>query len=399
MRYKDKKNQEDSAPLFSVVVLTYQQMHLLQDCLRSIFRQSYPNIELVICDDCSADFDEEYIRSYINKHKGRNLKNTVIYRHDHNVGTSANANKAISLSSGTYFKLHAGDDMLYGRDALKQAREQLEKDGVSLIACRSVACAYDGTMTDQYYPSYGAICSMMDADAKKQFELIATQSWGEFINAPAIFWKRDFYDQIGGFDLDYKYTEDWPMWLKITGMGYRITLVNIVTTIYRYGGISNDASSLNLVLGNDHYNECIRMLKEMALPYLQTNAGFMKAFRCRHCIWCIKARIVAETRWEHWNLLQQVMWRIKNFGPLMISWAYRKKKHGIAFHPQRQFIAALVFVLMYRLNVEVWPNFSCDVLWTVGFMVSSLWLLGKLMLACTVKVMNKAINLVKGLMG
>lgn len=396
MRNIDKESTGDSAPLFSIVVLTYQQMHLLRDCLKSIFRQSYPNIELVICDDCSADFDEESVRSYIDKHKRKNLKNTVIYRHDRNVGTSANANKAISLSSGTYFKLHAGDDMLYGRDVLKHVSKQLEKDDVSLVACRSVACTYNGTMTDDYYPSYGAVCSMMDADAKRQFELISTQSWGEFINAPAVFWKRDFFDHIGGFDLNYKYTEDWPMWLKITSMGYRITPVNMVTTIYRYGGISNDASSLNLVLGNDHYNECIRMLKEMALPYLQADAGFMKTFRCKHCIWCIEARIVAETHWEHWNLLQQLVWRIKNLGALIISWAYRKKKYGIAFHPQKQFIATLFFILMYQLNVVIWPNTSCGYLWTAGFMVSCAWLLGKIILVCMVKLMNQAINLLKG---
>lgn len=389
------RNSVTDVPVFSIIVLTYLQMHLLKDCLDSVFQQTYPNIELVICDDCSADFHVESVQRYIDENKSENIRRVVIHKQKENVGTVLNAHHAVELSTGAYFKLHAGDDMLYKDDTLEVARENLERSEVCLIACRSVACTHDGTMTDNYYPSYGAFKSMMDATAEKQFELIATQSWGEFVNAPAVFWKRDFFDKMGGFLLDYKYTEDWPMWLKITSMGYRITPVNVVTTIYRYGGISNDSSSLNLVLGCDHYNECIRMLKEIALPQLQSKGGFLKVFRCKQSIWCIQARIIGETKWRHWSLLQQAIWRVKNLGSLIISWAYRKKKYGVAFNLNKQFYAAVIFALLYRFHITAWPNISFDLWWAIGFAVSAIWLLGKLVFVFGIKLMNVAIELVK----
>lgn len=112
-------------PLFSVIVLTYLQGHLIEKCLDSILNQTYPNMELVICDDCSADFDEDRLRSYIEEKKEDNLKNLVIYKQSHNVGTTANAKTGIELSHGKYFKLHAGDDLLYHDDVLQNMADFL----------------------------------------------------------------------------------------------------------------------------------------------------------------------------------------------------------------------------------------------------------------------------------
>lgn len=67
-------------PLFSIIVLTYMQRHLLEECLDSVFIQSYPNIELVICDDCSADFDVDEVKQYIEKNKSKNIRSFVVYK-------------------------------------------------------------------------------------------------------------------------------------------------------------------------------------------------------------------------------------------------------------------------------------------------------------------------------
>lgn len=39
---------ETMNPLFSIAIVTFQQRHLLEDCLYSIFKQTYSNIELII---------------------------------------------------------------------------------------------------------------------------------------------------------------------------------------------------------------------------------------------------------------------------------------------------------------------------------------------------------------
>lgn len=392
---KEKKKTLKDAPLFSVIVLTYLQRNFLEECLDSIFQQEYPNIEIVICDDCSADFDVKSVEDYIAENRGENIRRVVVYKQPENVGTVANAQKAIELSTGVYFKLHAGDDLLYNEFALTSVQEVLAEEDKQIVIARSIACQHDGTMTNHYYPSQEAFASMADADAEKQFDLIATQAWGEFVNAPAVFWKRDFFDRLGGMDLSYKYTEDWPMWLRITHAGYRLETLDEVTTVYRYGGISNDGGALNISLGKIHYQECIRMMREMVIPIYEATGSTMKVFRCKQCIRCIEGRISSEEMWVHWETLEHLIWRLKNLKLLLISWAYRKKKYGVVIQRRTQIIIMAICATMYKFHVQIEPSVSGDKLWAWGFFGAVLWLLAKEVFVFVIKLGNGGINLVK----
>lgn len=192
-----KNEASKQIPLVSIIVLTYLQRHILNDCIDSILSQDYPNIELIICDDCSADFDCDEVYQYIEQNKKSNISNIVIYKHADNVGTVMNAQKGVELSSGEFFKLHAGDDMLYEDDSISRAMKYFQEPQTMIIAGISRACQHDGTLTDHYYPAYEARVSMMNADAYRQFEMMGTQSWGEYINAPAVYWRRKLFDQMG----------------------------------------------------------------------------------------------------------------------------------------------------------------------------------------------------------
>lgn len=312
-------------PLVSIIVLTYNQQYLLRDCLVSILKQKYPKLELVICDDASQDFDAEETVRMIENLKQDNLKNYVIYQQPENVGTTENAKKGIALSSGTIFKLHAGDDMLRYPKVVENIVQKFTHDeNVRIIAARSVACTPDGKLTAQMFPSEKAVKAMQESNCVGQFRLMSTQVWGEYINAPAVFWTRELYDEIGGLDVTYKYTEDWPTWLMITKKGYRITSVSDVTTIYRYGGISNGLSETNKTLGICHYNECIRMLEEIALPELQKNGLQKDVKKCKHSIETIKARIICEYDWQYMTPFEKFHWKMSNMVFLIRSAFYRQ---------------------------------------------------------------------------
>lgn len=396
---KQRKKAQEKYPLFSVIVLTYLQRHLLAECLDSIFKQDYPNIELVICDDYSADFDckevETYIHNYITENGIDNISNVIVFKQEQNVGTTANAQKGVELSNGVYFKLHAGDDMLYKHDTLTKIYREFSKPEVQIIAARSVACMHDGKMTENYFPSTEAMINMKKADAYGQFELMSSQAWGEYINAPAVFWKRQFFDNIGGFDLSYKYTEDWPTWIRITLAGQKITMLDVVTTIYRYGGISNQFSSINLTLGKLHYQECIRMFQEMILPVFEKSNPKKKIVRCEQCIRAIKSRVEIEGEWDNWSLAHQLFWRIKNNKLLRFSWLYRKRKHGMVINRKPQIIIMLICALLCYFHVESFPGIQMTNLWTVIFLISLIWLILQECFNVAIKLMNVVLNVLR----
>lgn len=365
---------EDS-PLFSVIVLTYLQRHLLNDCLDSILDQDYPNIELVVCDDCSADFDPEEVLAYVNEHKGDNIQKVTVYKQTQNVGTVKNAQTGVELSTGEFFKLQAGDDMLYGETAVGEMSRALSGFGVNIVAARSVACLHNGAVTGDVYPPSACFAAIANADAQTQYDLIGTQSWGAYVNAPAVCWKRSFFDKMGGFDLSYKYMEDWPMWLKITGAGFRITYVDKIWVIYRYGGISSSQSESHDNFGSLFYEECIRMFQEEILPTFEAAGKRKKVMRAQQCIRCIENRNISETVWKRWGFCRKLLWRIKNLHFLLLSWLYRTWYGAVSPNHTAQsmrMMAACLFLFYFQ--AEILPGHPADLLWSVLFFAAALWL-------------------------
>ena len=99
-------------PFVTVSVLSYNSSRTIKETLDSIFYQSYPNLELIISDDCSTDKTLGICKEWINKHKNR-FRRTQILTVEHNTGVSANINRAWSACKTEWNKDIAGDDILF----------------------------------------------------------------------------------------------------------------------------------------------------------------------------------------------------------------------------------------------------------------------------------------------
>lgn len=169
--------------------------------------------------------------------------------------------------------------------------------------------------------------------------------------------------------MNYCYTEDWPMWLKITALGHRIVPRNVITTIYRYGGISNGESMINQTLGAKHYRESIQMLEEYGLSSFQKAGNIDALKRCKHCIQALEARIVCETMWKDMSFFDKIAWKWENRVFLLNSWLYRKEKWGAAPFCNRNWLYALLTCLiLYWLNCEILPGIPCKKGWAIIFL-------------------------------
>lgn len=389
MNKPDVRGSSDTVPLFSVIVLTYLQRHLLNDCLNSIFAQTYPNIELVVCDDCSADFDEEEVRAYIGARKGENIRRVVVRKQAKNVGIAQNAQAGVELSTGTFFKLHSGDDLLYDEAVLKKAANHLSAPDVKVIAARSVARQYDGALTEHYYPVEYARNCVLNADAQTQFNLLATQGWQDYFHAPAMFWKRSFFDALGGFDPNYRYEADWHLLLKATASGQRITTVDDIAVIFRYGGPFTSGDPADQPLKNEYYRECARVLRQYGLARFEAAGDRKKVIRCKQAIRCLENRIVAESDWGGWSVWQQLLWRVKNLDFLLLSWLYRKRQQGASLtHVKGPVLVMVLCMVFYIFGVELIPGRSSAFLWSALFFAMALWLLLKIAGVCCLKLMR-----------
>lgn len=99
----------------SVIILTYNQMDYLYDAIKSVLNQDYPNIELIVSDDASCNFQKGMLEKFIEENKTDNIKNTIIIVNSSNVGTVKNINGALKKCTGDIIMPLASDDVFYDK--------------------------------------------------------------------------------------------------------------------------------------------------------------------------------------------------------------------------------------------------------------------------------------------
>ena len=95
-------------PLVSIILPTYNRRYIIKRAIDSCFKQSYPSIEIIVCDDHSTDGTEEYI------YEMKKNDNRIIYCRTPNGHKGANAarNVGIQIARGKYLCFLDSDDEL-----------------------------------------------------------------------------------------------------------------------------------------------------------------------------------------------------------------------------------------------------------------------------------------------
>lgn len=112
----------------SVIVPVYNVQDYLEECIESIIKQSYRDLEIILIDDGSIDQSGLICDAYGEKDK----RIKVIHQKN---GGSANAkNTGLKVATGEYLSFVDSDDYLEP-DAYKLMVENLEKDEADVIQC------------------------------------------------------------------------------------------------------------------------------------------------------------------------------------------------------------------------------------------------------------------------
>jgi glycosyltransferase involved in cell wall biosynthesis len=98
---------ENELPLISIAMATYNGEQFLLEQLESILKQTYKNIEIIICDDNSTDTTLQILESYKKK-----LPITII-QNKKNYGIITSFENALNLCKGEFIALSDQDDIFF----------------------------------------------------------------------------------------------------------------------------------------------------------------------------------------------------------------------------------------------------------------------------------------------
>lgn len=99
--------EEEMGDLISVIIPVYNSEKYIYDCLLSVQKQSYFNIEIIIVDDGSTDDSIDICKGF-----GRMDQRIDIYLQDHK-GVSAARNAGLRVAKGKYLFFLDSDDMIH----------------------------------------------------------------------------------------------------------------------------------------------------------------------------------------------------------------------------------------------------------------------------------------------
>lgn len=241
------------------VIPTYRKFNYLWETIDSVLEQDYPEIEIIITDDASDDFNEKAIVDYIEQHRKENIKRVKILRHEKNVGTVKNLNSAISMcNDGLIFPL-ASDDKLASKDVISLVVKRFEDTNCKVLVCSRLKCSQDMKQEIRLMPHPGYLKYIKENmnTAEEQYLNTALGSGMEFASGASMYYTKSFFDEVGQYDSRYLLWEDGPFIAKVTRIGVKIeTAYDIVAIRYRDGGISSKGKKdkVQSKIEVDYYN-------------------------------------------------------------------------------------------------------------------------------------------------
>jgi|GEM_PF-668592 len=237
----EKEGEKINAPCISIIILTYKNLHYLPNCLSTIFSQTYGNIELIVSDDCSDDFDAEGVKAYIQQNKGDNITSVIVSKNETNVGTVKNSNIGLGFARGEYVTFMPCDDEYSSESSIADMVAGFDNfPNAQVIVGRIERFDENMSKVRKHVFSYHEQVEMIKKmNSLPQDELLGCfEDYDYSSTVSGAIFRRGLFQDIGGFDEDFFLYTDIPLFLTLIKEGYVIRYLDVLCTNYRKDGIS-----------------------------------------------------------------------------------------------------------------------------------------------------------------
>jgi len=190
-------------PLVSAIVPTRNSAKTLDICLKSVMKQTYPNVEIIVVDNHSSDNTLKIAKKYTKK---------VFLKGPER---SAQRNYGVKMSEGEYL-IFLDSDIELSKNVVSECVKKVKKScGVITFPEIIIASGFWGKCR-----KLEAKCYLGD----------------DTIEAPR-FYEKKIFNKLGGFDENLIAAEDWDLRERALEMGIKIYHINSLT--YHHEGKVN----------------------------------------------------------------------------------------------------------------------------------------------------------------
>ncbi|GBG96552.1 glycosyltransferase family 2 protein [Lactococcus termiticola] len=180
-------------PKISIVVACYNHEAYIEQCLRSIFEQSYQEIELIVFDDGSTDASKTVIEKVLADSPFEQTQ----FSSASNQGLAYMRNQGLERATGDYL-LYVDSDNFLSKDHVEKLLGYLDNQPFDIAYCQ--LWDFEGQKN--------VLREDMDFSLEKEFE-------GNLIDASALVRKSAIGDETFDLQLNNKPLEDYDFWLRL----------------------------------------------------------------------------------------------------------------------------------------------------------------------------------------
>ncbi len=188
---------------FSIITVVKNDEHKIARTIESVIAQEFQDYEYIVVDGGSSDNTLQVIRSYNDS--------IDFWVSEQDLGISDAFNKGISLSSGQYLQMLNSGDTLFDPKVLS-----FTSDYCSQPILTGFACFEASTVPPK---------RLKNSDALRVRSMISHQ---------ASFVRRDVYERVGLYNLDFKIRMDYEFWLRCLRF-YRFLFLDRVLVDFHAG--------------------------------------------------------------------------------------------------------------------------------------------------------------------
>lgn len=169
-------------PLVSILIPAYNCEKYICQAINSAINQTYSNIEIIVCNDCSIDNTLSVLRELAKQHPI-----IKVISNQENLGYLRTFNRLLQYASGQYFSFLDADDFLSSEKIALQIDAFYKNPKLGLVGCNYAMVSTEGRLgTKSFFP-----LSYKDIKNEMQHALCFCGS--------SVMIKREVYEKTGGY--------------------------------------------------------------------------------------------------------------------------------------------------------------------------------------------------------
>ncbi|MCL5292010.1 MAG: glycosyltransferase [Actinobacteria bacterium] len=224
---------DSNKPLVSITTPSFNQGKFIEDTIKSVLEQDYPNIEYIVVDGGSTDNTLDILKRY---------EDRLIWISEPDEGQSDAINKGFKMAKGEIIAWLNSDD-IYMPGAISTAVDFLVKRP-------DVVMVYgEGYTIDEHGENRGRF------PATQKFNLWLLIHMWDYILQPTTFFRKEALFHVGLLNKDLHWCMDWDLWIRI---GKRFKVVGIPKYL-AYARVYDDNKTESG--GRTRFREIVRVMR------------------------------------------------------------------------------------------------------------------------------------------